>query len=121
MVRRGRDMRSPPLERRLGFALLPHPLARVGDGELQVLAEVVGARAQPAGAPVVDGRDGDAKVLRQLGDVDHGLEAEGQVLGGVVGFHAQQVPVAPPRIGGDPCCLAGFGASTPETAVERVL
>lgn len=41
------------------------------------------------------------------------------MLGGVVGFHAQQAPVALPNIGGDPCCLAGSGASTPETAVER--
>ncbi len=56
-----------PLPRRTAnddLALLLHPNSHVGDRELQVLAEVVGARAE-AGVPP-DGRDKHAEVGRYL-------------------------------------------------------
>ena len=76
IIKRGRDISSPPiggtrLYRR--FALLGHPGPHVGDGELEVFAEPVCGRAFAVHAPVVDGRDRYAQVVRQLGDIYQGL------------------------------------------------
>jgi len=51
-------------------ALRFDPLGHVGDGELQVLAEAICAGTDAARAPVVDRRDGHAKIFRQLADIE---------------------------------------------------
>src|SRR5690606_32965347 len=63
MVRRGRLIVSPPVEWGVlsAVALLLDPDTYVGDGELQLFAEAVRGRAEAAGAPVVDRRNGDAQ------------------------------------------------------------
>src|SRR5690606_17714775 len=91
MVRRGRLIASPPVERGslCAVALLLDPDTYVGDGELQVLAEAVRGRAEAACAPVVDRRDGDAQIRGQIADIDQGLQAP---RGGLCfGVHDEQV------------------------------
>ena len=77
IVRRRRLIASPPRE--LGrcrpggwcrVALGLDPLGHIRNGELEVLAETIGARADTARAPVVDRRDGHAEVGRQLADIE---------------------------------------------------
>lgn len=67
---------SPPLEwgSQSIVALLFDSDTHVGDGELQVFSEAVRGRAEAAGAPVVDRRDGDAQIRGQLADIDQGLQ-----------------------------------------------
>ena len=42
----------------------------IGYGELQVLAEAVGAGTDAARAPIVDRRDGHAEIFRQFSDIE---------------------------------------------------
>lgn len=74
-----------------GLIGVENPVPHVGDGELQVYAEAVRGRAEAAGAPVVDRRDGDAQIRGQLADIDQGLQAPRVVCGCMKGVHVGQV------------------------------
>src|SRR6478735_1687252 len=96
MVRRCRLIVSPPVRRgRLGIALLLDPGAHVGEGELQVFAEAMRSRAESAGAPVVDGRDGHTQVRGDFAHVEQGLQTPAVLRGGGFAVHAEQVRALP--------------------------
>lgn len=74
-----------------GLISVENPVPHVGDSELQVFAEAVRGRAEAAGAPVVNSRDGDAQIRGQLADINQGLQAPRVVCGCMKGVHAGQV------------------------------
>ena len=93
IVTRGRLTGSPPIRRlpRRGVVLRLDPGGHVVHGELEVLAEPVRARPEAAGAPVVDRRDKDAEVGRELAYIEQCRQAGLGRREGCWSAHAQQV------------------------------
>lgn len=63
----------------------------------ELIPEAIRTRAEAAGAPVVDRRNGHAQVGGEFADVEQGLQAPGIVCGAVFGAHVEQIGSTHPR------------------------